>query len=130
VIYTCAKCGAVVDDDWEIGTKTPEGHICEGCAAEVEEMKDKFNKYCAEIVGLIVKDNTDDGGLFVTEQHRPTFDGWFYSPYDDLNQMAKVVEKLITNAELADWLSYDISENQSIKQAFRDFILATMEDKE
>jgi hypothetical protein len=42
----------VTNDDENIGTETPEGFICEGCAAEVEEMKD-INEWYADKCGVI-----------------------------------------------------------------------------
>jgi hypothetical protein len=132
MIYTCAKCGGVADDDIDVGTETPEGFICEGCAAEAEEMKDKFNKYCADVMGLEVRHTDEDGELWVWFDGQQTF-SHAYNPYDDLNKMAEVVEKLAGDGNIGhafiDMLFNDKYEINNIKQAFRDFILSTMEEE-
>jgi hypothetical protein len=51
MIYRCVSCDAWVNDDENVGTETPGGHICEGCAAEGEEMKD-INEWYAEKCGI------------------------------------------------------------------------------
>ena len=83
-------------------------------------MKDIFNSYCAEVMGLEkdIENRYMDGIQFII--YAPD-----YNPYDDLNQMAEVVEKLgreeISPIELIDTLF-----SKGIKQAFRDFIISTM----
>lgn len=85
--------------------------------------KKGFNQYCAEVMEYDLND------LERIKQDDPEF--LPYNPYDDLNQMAEVVEKLG-----ADMLGVDVSDhlqhghnlkNKGIKQAFRDFITSTME---
>ena len=55
-----------------------------------------------------------------------------YNPYDDLNTMAEVVEKLGCDGKYGlKWTLVGMAVNpdespQSIKQAFRDFIISTM----
>ena len=90
-------------------------------------MKDKFNKYCAEVMGLEkdIENRYMDGIQFII--YAPD-----YNPYDDLNQMAEVVEKLRiiedyeTNRCRALELNDQLRTHPTIKQAFRDFIISTM----
>jgi len=91
-------------------------------------MKDKFNKYCAEVMGYQIQKRTDimDNVFFL-------YGGMNYNPYDDLNQMADVVEKLaskwgVDEQICSDWVfAQEQMEVVGIKQAFRDFIISTME---
>ena len=76
---------------------------------------EEFNKYCADVmhVNKAVADYLGE-----------------YNPYDDLNQLAEVVEKLLDSAYtfyLAKLSSY-VLDTKGIKQAFRDFIISTMEE--
>ena len=80
----------------------------------------EFNEYCAEVMG-----------------HKRL--SAHYTPYDDLNQMAEVVEKLVSNIreqKYAPELYQDVNPAYKIflhgiqvKRAFRDFIISTMPEK-
>ena len=106
-------------------------------------MKDKFNKYCAKAMCYkeVEPPHFFDRGLYVSQRNGANL--WLYNPYDDLNQMADVVEKLCFNAskhwiETSNYLYPDevsitdyfekMRLGKSIKQAFRDFIISTMND--
>lgn len=56
-----------------------------------------------------------------------------YNTYDDLNQMADVVEKLMVDGEdIGKFMAMMVNklvQLRNIKQAFRDFIMSTMDDK-
>ena len=86
--------------------------------------KTEFNKYCSSVMGY----KPDGKGGFTNLVGR-------YTPYDDLNQMAGVVEKLLIGNqckkcfELMQIIALQV--NINIKQAMRDFIISTMpEDKD
>jgi len=83
--------------------------------------KEEFNKYCAEVMGYH-KDNSEYEA-WSASLRRP------YNPYDDLNQMAEVLDKLTDSTHRWDgmWESlYDhLNCSKGIKQAMRDFIEST-----
>ena len=84
-------------------------------------MKVKFNKYCAEVMNYT--QNADNGYWYEEGKYLRFVSD--YEPYDDLNQMAEVVEKLVK------LYGIDYAESVitllSIKQSFRDFIASTQE---
>ena len=86
----------------------------------------KFNKYCAEVMGY--ESYCDEPYPYDVWEYR--LNGKVihlqdeYNPYDDLNQMAEVVEKLFNSNGFLRY--YNNLENLGIKQAFRDFIISTM----
>ena len=103
-------------------------------------MKDIFNSYCAEVMGLEkdIENRYMYGIQFII--YAPD-----YNPYDDLNQMAEVVEKLVIKYNCSPFKvgtnEYIRSQNiwgeshhnlgtiksgNKIKTAFRDFIISTM----
>ena len=98
-------------------------------------MKQEFNKYCVEVMGYEqVQNPSTDFGMWVSNGGSGR---WKYNPYDDLNQMAEVVEKLLQNISsplnsmvnqprILEQMYYTITLG-SIKQAFRDFIISTKE---
>ena len=97
-------------------------------------MKDKFNKYCAEMMGHYLDwDNAQcNGGL--PSYRSKSGKRKLYNPHDDLNQMADVVDdlSLLTkyNDEFDDMIKSICEPEITVKQAFRDFIISTMpEDK-
>jgi hypothetical protein len=93
--------------------------------------KERFNKYCADVMGyrLYCGHRLADT-LWFDDEHAPDYQG-IYNPYDDLNQMAEVVEKLLKNEDIFDLDIANISNGYiTIKQAFRDFIISTMPEQE
>ena len=91
-------------------------------------MKDKFNKYCAEVMGYeILADGDMLMGVLLV-------DGIIgdYNPYDNLNQMAEVVEKLaplqhrtFIGSMTGVWMG--AVKPSTIKECLRNFIISTME---
>ena len=84
--------------------------------------KVEFNKYCAEVMGLTLY-----RGRAIAYQ---TVCGNDYNPYDDLNQMAEVWDKLMEkeNFLLTKWFTYDSNMkriNFKIEDVMRDFIIST-----
>lgn len=79
-------------------------------------MKSEFNKYCADTLGY--KDSDLD--LLYDRD---------YNPYDDLNHMSDVVEKLLDEHAPKRSISGAIR-RKGIKQTFRDFIVDTMTEGE
>jgi len=88
--------------------------------------KEAFNRYCAEVMGYEFK--VTEGGSCMSKVPN----GWTYTnPYDDLNQMAEVVDRLTLDMEqlaFADLIDL-IVRSKTIKQAFIEFIASTMENK-
>lgn len=80
---------------------------------------DEFNKYCAEVIGIEV--NSSHEGLWAFDNYKY----FIYSPYDDLNHMVDVVEKLMIDKGI----HITLIDEETIKQSFRNFIISTMEDK-
>ena len=91
--------------------------------------KEKFIKYCAEVMGyrLTAVYERDDNGEKTNEIL------WFfvagigiYEPYDDLNQMAEVFDKVwkLTTGK-GDCMNWFMMCHDGIKQAMRDFIVST-----
>lgn len=85
-----------------------------------------FNKYCASVMGYD----------YITSSIAADYESvsFYYNPYNNLNQMAEVVEKLAEKIEgsslgaaFIDMLFNSVYEVTSIKQTFRDFIESTME---
>ena len=80
-----------------------------------------FNKYCTHVMGYI-----NDGTVgYIDLPYK-------YNPYDDINQMANVVEELSVNPkyepnfkQLVNNMVLDIPLN--VKSVLRDFIISTME---
>ena len=77
--------------------------------------KGKFNNYCKEVMGYT--------------RNCPTN----YNPYADLNQMAEVVETLLHTCMTKDddyfeACCFRIDKDYTVKQAFREFIISTMEE--
>jgi len=93
-------------------------------------MKDKFNKYCSEVVGGYYASRGGISSVKINNTWLPAVD---YNPYDDLNQMADVVEKLLESEIIIAGRIEELSLaplSHGIKQAFRDFIISTMPEKE
>ena len=80
----------------------------------LEKCAEEFNKYCADVMNYNYEVES----------------AYCYEPYDDLNQMAEVVEKLIQTDEVlfpqTSNMGFSIRRD-SVKQAFRDFIISTKE---
>lgn len=108
-----------------------------------EKMKDKFNKYCAEVNGWVSCTVSASIGRSLDDTKRFNGEAWStppaddksgcikffkddYNPYDDLNQMAEVVEKLWGGHIKTKYLENYPFPSIPIKQAFRDFIISTM----
>ena len=107
-------------------------------------MNDKFYKYCAEVIGAIeicdYEEQTGgcppivsetEKGIFISATSNP-YKWNKYNPFDDLNQMAEVVEKLVHDGYGNLFDSFRKHNGfPFIKPAFRDFIISTMpEDKD
>ncbi len=95
-------------------------------------MKNKFNRYCAEIMGwrLGWEGHMGNDYWYNADDKVIKFDK--YNPYGDLNQMAEVVEKLYGATRGSMHKEYDLMYNilsVGIKQAFRDFIISTMPEE-
>ena len=92
--------------------------------------KDKFIKYCVEVMGGYYANYNGIDSVKINNLWMLAIE---YNPYDDLNQMVVVVEKLLDDADkfyLAKFSSHTL-DTVGIKQAFRDFIISTMpEDSE
>jgi hypothetical protein len=81
-----------------------------------DKLKDKFNRYCLDVMGY---------------EHDPA---WFYdprtaeeyNPYDDLNQIAEVFDKLWIEQDTLDRAYLDVA-RKGIKHAMRDYIISTMQ---
>ena len=97
-------------------------------------MKDKFNRYCAEVVypeAEISISSRECNLLFPRED--PFKYGtviYNYNPYDDLNQMAEAVDPLIclsiNNGVMWHTEMLRVAQGEKeVKQAFRDFIVST-----
>ena len=95
--------------------------------------REEFNKYCADVMGheLDYWNAECNGGL--PSYKSKSSKRKLYNPYDDLNQMAEVVEKLaplrhrhFISSLTGVWLGAE--EPSTIKQAFRDFIISTKEN--
>ena len=103
-------------------------------------MRDKFNKYCAGVMGYVA----DCENRYIKDDQFMSY-VLNYNPYDNLNQMADVFDKkwcnewnkkadgeYMTKAQIN--MSTIFSEaigDYGIKQAMRDFIISTMpEDKD
>ena len=95
----------------------------------------EFNEYCAKVMGYLTHDDTvpdEHGGLIVQTEYAYSV---IYNPYDDLNQMAEVFDKLMSDSNfiLMKFMTYDCSHTPPlridipIKDAMRDFIISTME---
>lgn len=96
------------------------------------ELKDKVNRYCAEVHGNIFK--RSDGQLLDISGELAKE----YNPYDDLNQRAPVFDKLIKSrcpisacakalfpADIGRWII-----KHGTDKATLDFIVSTMPEKE
>jgi len=101
--------------------------------------KKEFNEYSADVMGHTVsKEVIPQSGVAIRQRNTP--DGGMryseYSPYDDLNQMAKVFDKLfqmkqpksLQMTQSANQFKVNLAEH-GIEKAMRDFIKST-KDKE
>ena len=101
-------------------------------------MKDKFNRYCAEVMGYKVRQKPN---YIIVRPYADRSGTWLmYNPYDDLNQSAKVVDKLmmkrsprvetmVNQPNNIERLVYTLLDSFT-KKAFRNFISSTIpEDK-
>ena len=94
--------------------------------------KNEFNEYCVGVMGYEILSKVPyDGGFYVNTD---AVINELYSPYEDLNQMAEVVEKLVDaerehkHAPLL-YEAHDIFlRGGNIKKSFRDFIESTAQD--
>ena len=90
-------------------------------------MKDKFNKYCAKVMGYTIR-AYGKGELVEKPDGHLVID---HNPYDDLNQMAEVIEKLLDDANIyienQKYPNKYMITRDGFKQAFRNFIISTEE---
>lgn len=98
----------------------------------MSEPKDKFNRYCAEVMGYEVEIHSN-GDVRLLTGYKKTY-GEPHNPYDDLNQMAPVVEKLIeklpkTSVKVGEFVS-QIHNKVRIKYACQNFIISTMPEED
>jgi len=95
--------------------------------------KQEFNEYCAGVMGYKPKVGAVgfEGGFIVVTEMMQDF---YWNPYDDLNQRAEVVEKKLDEdfESGIERLNMYLNEGHSvnIRQAFRDFIISTMGEKD
>jgi len=102
-------------------------------------MKDEqaFNEYCAGIMDIKLKVYPEEGCFIY---RCPLGDWEDYNPYNDLNQLAPVVEKLIMDIPIVNVLRHrgnrilatmyhEMSSGAAVKQAFQSFIISCMEEK-
>ncbi len=100
-------------------------------------MRNEFNKYCAEVMGYEERNLRGFGKeiLFYILSDKPIMPIKNYNPYDDLNQMAEVFDKLLSNFmehdNFPEWASFlgDLSFNKGAKKSMRNFIISTMPNK-
>ncbi len=115
-----------------------------------EQEKYKFNKFCAVVMGYDIKpskkESSGESSLFCTREAKDdtSFErfvskiGFYYRPYDDLNQMSEVIDKLMLLRDIrietmvnqphhVEQLFYAIIGSR-IKQGFRNFIISTMDE--
>jgi hypothetical protein len=92
-------------------------------------MKDKFIKYCAKIIGGKLETNFfSKSGV---SYYKKGYGQVYYDPYDDLNQMAEVVEMIVSKRQSTDGLpTYNNMFIIGVKQTFMDFIISTMPEEE
>lgn len=100
--------------------------------------KDKFNRYCAEVMGYVVEEFSE---LHDCEEKRLKDETYLmhqrkqYNPYDDLNQMAGVVDVLSSQVEVRNLQGFAEEFatkmiNNGIRSTMRDFIISTMQEKD
>ena len=90
-----------------------------------QQIKESFIRYCADVMGWEFKLGSYQDTYFANKGDV----GWTQiNPYDDLNQMAEVVEKLLTEYDYcySSFPSQMIIATKGVKRAFRDFIISTM----
>jgi hypothetical protein len=87
----------------------------------------EFNKYCADVMGYKIDTSYPELFVYFPDEAMPRL----YSPYNDLNQMSEVVEKLLSNDQTyysgGQFPNKHMVSRDGFKQAFRDFIISTME---
>ena len=141
----CRRCGQ------------EDGECIAGYEHVFDDEKERFNKYCVEVMGWVSCSVGASLGKDLDNQERFNGEAWCippsdtkgggikhfkddYNPYDDLNQMAEVVENRIhwiLNHPYQTEFTNDmmpllincfraIRRDVDIKQAFRDFIISTM----
>ena len=105
-------------------------------------MNGKFNKYCAYIMRYEIRERPSDIGIDALWCERKSKDntdyeqffsrlGFYYNPYNDLNQMADVFDKLNSKGFDKHMQVFNLNifvKALPIKQAVRDFIISTMPD--
>ena len=87
-------------------------------------MKNKFNKYCAEVMGY----KEDLAGRLIKDEQFIAY-SLNYNPYEDLNQMKEPFDKL--NDSVFDKQAQEFQMNVfvrgiEIEKAMRDFIISIM----
>ena len=97
----------------------------------------EFNEYCVKVMGYKRGWKGKKEVFWLDDEGKRYLYLELYNPYNDLNQMAKVFDKLMSDSNfiLMKFMTYDCSHTPPlridipIKQAMRDFIISTMEDK-
>ena len=105
-------------------------------------MKDRFNKYCAGVMWLTIgKVHADlrsgqSIDCYYTDKNDYLCSVYNYNPYDDLNQMAEVFDKLwqikqpksLQQTQAVNKFRADLA-NYGIRKAMRNLIISTMEEE-
>ena len=95
--------------------------------------KEDFNKYCAEVMGYELEKRRELTTAKLIAKINNRIYWYSYNPYDDLNQMAEVFDKLMSteNFLLTKWFTYDSGMKRvdfPLKDVIRDFIISTMKN--
>jgi hypothetical protein len=84
-------------------------------------MKDKFNKYCAEVMGYeIISMPISEDYIWATKGL--ACDKFKYNPYDDLNQSIPVADVLLSGKGV----HLTLIDEEPIEKQIKDFIISTM----
>ena len=112
-------------------------------------MKDKFNRYCAEVMGWVSCSVGASFGKDLDNQKRFTGEAWStpptddksgcikyfkdeYNPYDDLNQASEVFDKLNSRGFDKNMQEFNMNvfvKALPIKESINKFITSTMGEK-
>ena len=110
-------------------------------------MKNRFNRYCADVMGYEIRECPYDIGDYALWCGRKSKDntdydnffsrlGFYYNPYDDINQMAEIVDAMLqTGGNIKGCIPFDVFIDcmncaGNTKQAFRDFIISIIDNNE
>ena len=90
----------------------------------------EFNEYCAKVMGYKRGWKGKKEVFWLDDEGKRYLYLELYNPYNDLNQMAEVVEKLLEDADIyikGAFPNKYMFDRDGVKQAIRDFIISTME---